>query len=424
MSTKVTVAFQPVLDKGALLLGGEPHVVHCHYYNHFLQTSIEDAEALYPVEEVLVWTAQEIAHSLFQKLFAEEGITDHERRKALVEAVYTRCGYGKVSLSGISADGGEVATPYEHYAYTYAATFPPRPKGKRGVAYFSQGYLAGAIEAIYDLPLGSMGSQQTACLTQGDAEVRWRFYRLPQPLPLTPSVGEGASQKGTIFQPSTTRVPMAQVRDAVLGLPLLPDAETGLIEAFGVVLTFIPGNYYALISERHLQRMIQVAGEEVRPLVLDMLVESGHVCAFNTLGGIMQSAEWDAVVGPYLDTPEDWLYGITAVMPAIGWGIVGCIEHPSAQKWELCLTNWYETSALAALPPHQRKMEYSPFAEGLFAGIMALVYKAGIHERRLTFDGQLYKQLFQDGRVYKASFYQSRLRGDSRDALTVTSLDA
>lgn len=420
MSTKVVVSFQPALDKGTLLLGGEPHVVHCHYYNHFLQTSIEDAEALYPVEEVLVWTAQEIAHSLFQKLFAQEKATEPDQRKALVESVYNRCGYGKVSLSGISADGGEVATPYEHYAYTYSATFPPRPKGKRGVAYFSQGYLAGAIEAIYDLPLGSIGSEQVACLTQGDPEVRWRFRRLSQPLPLVPSVGEGVAQPGSLIQPTTTRVPMAQVRDAVLGLPLIPDPETGLIEAFGVVLTFIPGNYYALISERHLQRMIQVAGEDVRSLVLDMLVESGHVCAFNTLGGIMQSAEWDAVVGPYLDAPEDWIYGITAMLPALGWGIVGCIEHPSAQKWEVCLTNWYETSAIATLPAHQRKLDHSPFAEGLFSGIMALVYKAGIHERQLTFDGELYKQLFQDGRVYEASFTQSRLRGDSKDVLMVT----
>lgn len=420
MSTGIAVSFEPKLDRGALLLGGEPHVAHCHYYNHFLQTSIEDAEALYPVEEVLVWTAQEIAHNLFQNLFKQSNIADIGQRKALVEAVYMHCGYGRVSLSDISAEGGEISTPYEHYAYTYAATFPPRPKGKRGVAYFSQGYLAGAIEAIYDLPLGSIGSEQTACLTQGDSVVQWRFYRLAQLLPLRPSVGEGASQVGELVQPLDTRVPAVQVRDAVLGLPLPPNPETGLIEAFGVVLTFIPGNYYAILSERHMQRMIQAAGEEIRPLVLDMLIESGHVCAFNTLGGIMQSAEWDAVVGPYLDKPEDWLYGIAAILPALGWGIVGCIDKPSARQWDICLTNWYETSAIAAFSGERPALDHSPFARGLFAGIMALVYKAGIHERALTFDGTLYRQLFQEGRVYEANFSESRLRGGQRDALTVS----
>ncbi|MCX8112385.1 MAG: hypothetical protein N3E49_04205 [Bacteroidia bacterium] len=421
MSVKVDVRLEPKLDRGALLLGGEPHVVHCHYYNHFLQTSIEDAEGIYPVEEVLVWTAQEIAHHLFRQLFAQESVSDPSKRKALVESVFTRCGYGKVSLDLISSEGGEIGTPYEHYAYTYAATFPPRPSGKRGVSYFSQGYLAGAIEAIYDLPLGTIHSEQTACLTQGDPEVRWRFWRSEHRLPLTPSVGEGNFQTADLAQMAETTIPMVQIRDAVLGLPLLPDPETGLIEAFGVILTFIPGNYYALISERHLDHMEKVMGPDVRPLVLDMLIESGHVCAFNTLGGIMQSAEWDAVVRPHLKTKEDWLYGISAVMPAIGWGVVGCIDTPSPQRWQVCLKNWYETTTLAALPPSQRRLDHSPFAQGLLSGIMALIYKAGVSEKRLTFDGELYRQLFQEGRLYDGRFIESRLLGASQDVVEVTS---
>ncbi|MDW8236389.1 MAG: hypothetical protein RMK98_07225, partial [Bacteroidia bacterium] len=247
------VRFSARLDRGSLILGGEPHVVHCHYYNHFLQTSIEDADGIYPAESVLVGTAQEIGHSQFRNLFQEKGLRDESARKALVEAVYTALGMGKISLEKVRAGRGEITTPYEHYAYTYAVTFPPRPKGKRGVAYFSQGYLAGAIEAIYDLPLGSMGSRQTACLTQGDPYVRWEFFRLDQPLPLQPSVGEGQFQTASLPQPQDTRVPFQPIRDAVLGLPLNPDPETGLIEAFDVVLTRLPGNYYSLISERHYQ---------------------------------------------------------------------------------------------------------------------------------------------------------------------------
>lgn len=415
MGQQIAVAFQPNLRRGSVVLGGEPHVVHCHYYNHFLQTSIEDAESLYPVEEVLVWTAQEIGHSLFRRLFAEQGVHTAEQRKAWVEAVYSTCGFGKVSLQNLSAEGGEVRTPYEHYAYTYAATFPPRPKGKRGVAYFSQGYLAGAIEAIYDLPLGSIGSEQIACLTQGDPEVAWRFYRLSTPLPLQPSVGEGQPEEGDLFQPPNTRVPMAQIRDAVLGLPLTPDPETGLIEAFGVVLTRLPGNYYSLISERHLARMEALIGPEARLLVLDMLIESGHVCTFNTLGGIMQSAEWDAVVRPYLDTPEDWIYGIAACLPAIGWGLVQCTHTPSPQACQVTLTNWYESTAIAALRSHT--LDHSPFARGLFAGVLALIYTAGIHKERLTFDGQLYRKLFQEKRTYTGEFIQSRLRGEASDTV-------
>lgn len=421
MSLQVQIGLTPLMERGALLLGGEPHVVHCHYYNHFLQTSIEDAESLYPVEEVLVWTAQEIGHSLFRRLFEEKGISDIAARKALVESVYTYCGYGKVSLANISADGGEAIAPYEHYAYTYAATFPPRPKGKRGVSYFSQGYLAGAIEAIYSLPLGSMGSAQVACPTQGDSEVRWHFHRLAKPLPLQLSPSEGIYETGTLSQPEGTNVPMEQVRDAFLRLPLIPDPETGLIEAFGVVLTLLPGNYYALVSERHLHRLIQSVGPEIKSLGMDMLIESGHVCAFNTLGGIMQSAEWDAIVRPYLHSREDYLFAIAAIMPALGWGIALPMQT-SATQGQSHLINWYESTALASLPAEERALDHSLFARGLMAGVMALIYEAGIGEQPLSLDGELYKKLFREGRLYEASFLESRLWGAPKDIILVNRL--
>ncbi|MDW8058346.1 MAG: hypothetical protein RMJ57_08720 [Bacteroidia bacterium] len=420
MSPQVQITPKPQAELGALYLGGEPHVVHCHYYNHFLQTAVEDAEAFYPVEEVLVWTAQEIAHNLFSHIFQEEKVIAPEDRKSVVEAIFTQCGYGKVSLSSITEKGGEIGTPYEHYAYTYEATFPRRLKGKRGVSYFAQGYLAGAIEAVYDLPLGSIHSEQIACLTQGDSEVRWRFWRGEKPLPLSPSIGAGAVQPGELPHPPGSSFPASQIRDGFLKLPLSADPETGLIEAFGVVLTLIPANYYALISERHLRRMEKIAGTEVRPLILDMLIESGHVCAFNTLGGIMQSAEWDAIVRPHLRNPEDWLYGITAIMPALGWGLPSWINPPTAQKAELRLTNWYESTALAALPDGERTLDHSPFARGLFSGIMALLYEARLNERRLSFDGHLYRQLFQEGRVYEGEFTKSRLLGAPYDEVVVS----
>ncbi|MEN2992614.1 MAG: hypothetical protein ABDH91_03570 [Bacteroidia bacterium] len=417
MRVEVATLFQVHSRRGSVVLGGEPHVVHCHYYNHFLQTSLEDADELYPVEEVLVGTAQEIGHSLFRRLFAELGVRDIGQRKALVESVYSTCGFGKVELAGLNSEGGLLATPYEHYAYTYAATFPPRPPHKRGVAYFSQGYLAGAIEAIYDLPLGSIGSRQIACLTKGDPEVRWEFFRLNHLLPLSPSVGEGRHEEAELYQPSFTRVPMAQIRDAVLRLPLAPDSETGLIEAFGVVLTRLPGNYYSLISERHFRRMLEVVGPEIAPVVLDMLVESGHVCAFNTLGGVMQSAEWDAVVRPYLDRPEDWIYGISAILPALGWGIVQISVPSTPALWRPSLKNWYESTAIRALS--QPALDHSPFACGLFSGIMALIYAARLYEQRVTLDGTLYRNLFQEGRRYEGIFLESRLAGGATDVVEV-----
>ncbi|MCS7188458.1 MAG: hypothetical protein RMJ66_08765 [Bacteroidia bacterium] len=411
------INFKPNVSRGTLVLGGEPHVVHCHFYNHFFQTSIEDAARYYPVEEVLVWTAQEIGHSLFRELFQELGASDIGHRKAVVESVFARCGYGRVSLEGVSAEGGKVNTPYEHYAYTYAATFPPRAPGQRGVSYFSQGYLAGALEAIYDLSLGSMGSRQTACLSLGDRVVEWEFFRLGTPLPLFFSPQEGRYEEGTIHQPSHTRVPIAQIRDAVLGLPLLPDETTGLIEAFGVVLTFTPANYYGLVSDRHVARIEKAVGSEIRPVVLNMLIESGHVCAFNTVGSILQSAEWDAVVRPYLDSSEDWFYGLAGCFPAIGWGLVEYLDRPNSEGGRVKFINWYETTAIAA---SSYVLDHPPAARGLLSGIWALIYTADIPHQRITLDGTTYRKFFFHKRKpYEAYFIHSRLGGAPEDLLRI-----
>ncbi|MDW8236683.1 MAG: hypothetical protein RML92_09240 [Bacteroidia bacterium] len=345
------------------------------------------------------------------------GVSDRGYRKAIVEEVFARCGYGRIALDSINEEGGTVSTPYEHYAYTYAATFPTRSKEQRGVSYFAQGYIAGAIEAIYQLPLGSIGGQQTACLSLGDTVVKWEFYRLTERLPLYSSPQEGLYEEGHIVQPSHTRVPIAQIRDAVMGLPLLPDETTGLIEAFGVVLTFTPANYYGLVSDRHLARMEKAIGPDVRPLVLNMLIESGHVCAFNTIGAILQSAEWDAVVRPYLDKPEDWYYGLAGCFPAIGWGLVEYPTLPAREGGEVRFVNWYETTAIAASP---HVLDHPPAARGLLSGIWALIYTADIPHRKITLDGQTYRQFFfQRQKPYDAHFLRSRLGGAAEDVLRV-----
>ena len=51
-----------------------------------------------------------------------------------------------------------------------------------------------------------------------------------------------------------------------------------------------------------------------------LLTEAGHVCAFNTFGGVMQSDEWNAMIKPMLRTSDEWMHGIIAVINSFGWG--------------------------------------------------------------------------------------------------------
>ena len=57
-----------------------------------------------------------------------------------------------------------------------------------------------------------------------------------------------------------------------------------------------------------------------------LLVEAGYRCAFHTFGGIMSSAEWDAVIKPQCEDWKDWVHGMVATINALGWGVYRVAE--------------------------------------------------------------------------------------------------
>ena len=116
-----------------------------------------------------------------------------------------------------------------------------------------------------------------------------------------------------------TSVNEGAIIQACGGLPLAATAE-GLVHAFGVCLTRHYSNYYNLLSFRFDQTMESAVGEAAAMAARLLLVEAGHVCAFHTFGGIMESAEWEALIKPQCKTREDWVYGMVSVVNALGWG--------------------------------------------------------------------------------------------------------
>ncbi len=75
--------------------------------------------------------------------------------------------------------------------------------------------------------------------------------------------------------------------------------------------------------------MTTLAGRQGVDVAAELFIEAGHACAFNTFGGIMTSAEWDALVLPMLKTREDWVFGMVGCVNALGWGTWKVLErHP------------------------------------------------------------------------------------------------
>lgn len=155
------------LNRNAFIFGGEPLIFHCHHYNLFLQMSIEETKKYIDVYPILIDSAQEVAYTHFKNLFLSCNLPTVER-KEFVELHFKTAGFGLINLSEISKNGGSVSSPSEHYSYGWKTKWDLRREDEPGVSFFTRGFLAGATEAIYDLPLGILETDQTKCLAKGD----------------------------------------------------------------------------------------------------------------------------------------------------------------------------------------------------------------------------------------------------------------
>src|SRR5271169_2956556 len=147
-----------------LVVGGEPMVLHCHHYNCFLQRSIQDADYI-DSAPILVGAAVEVVFAQLTALLVRT--PDIAARKSLVESLYRACGLGLIDLIGLTEQGGEVRTRSTHYSIGWKEKFGT---SRAPVAFFSTGFLAGALAAIYGLPPSDVQARQTACRSTGAEE--------------------------------------------------------------------------------------------------------------------------------------------------------------------------------------------------------------------------------------------------------------
>jgi hypothetical protein len=388
-------------DRSRHVVAGEAMIFHCHHYNCFLQRSIEDAEYI-DSEPFLIGAAAEVAYLQLSRLFA--GVTEPEARKALAADLYKSCGYGLIDLSGISEKGGVVRTPSTHYSTGWQTKFGP---SKKPVAFFSAGYLGGALAAIYGHDLARVRARQTACRSMGAAEdvfelelgdsnfARFPAKKTPEVLPLEP-----------VLQPETN-VDRVGIPRAVATLPLSGD-DRGLIWNFGLYLTRMYADYYNRISFEFEHAMIAQAGTAGVDVSKNLFIEAGHVCAFNTFGGIMTSPEWDGMILPQLQNREDWVHGILAVAAAFGWG-GWKVKSLSPDGAVFRVYDDYESLGYQGMYG-KASHAVTYLAVGAAAGVMNLVYLGDIASKPSLTD-ELYESLFKGKSAFKAEVTACRAEG-------------
>lgn len=401
---------QYLFDRNAYISAKEPTIFHCHHYNCYLQAVLVDtADYLPGVTDILVNSSQELTHQHFSTHFSTQEPT--ENRKKIVEDYFRFAGFGIIDLSNLQKEGGTVTSSSDHYGTGWLSKFG---KSDHHVSFFSLGFLLGASEAIYNLPLGTLDGKQTSCISKGDSSSTFELTSATSQKQLKPSPQEGNFVSYTQSQPNTP-VLYTPIKEALTGMPIEGSAETGLIDAFGVLLTRHYANYYCNISYSFMDLFLEKMGEDGKQTAIELLTEAGHVCAFNTFGGIMQSNEWNGMIKPMFATKEDWVHGIVAVVNALGWGAWEIVDLVPGKKLTLKINNGYESNSYVS-SRGQSEFPISFLATGGVAGIMNLVYTLDLpNTAPITLDENQYQQIFLNSNNFVSKQTKCRAMGDDYD---------
>lgn len=396
-------------DHGSFLLGGEPLVFHCHHYNIALQSTIE--ECLPDEASALLSDAgtEVVAAQLAAIVAANPDCTQFDARLQLAAELSRLLGFGRVQFEGDAA-GGRMLAPRAHYAQGY------RAKGIRRSTpgcWFHAGYAAAAFAVAAGQPAGAYHAREVRCgaVHGGPCEFEVMAERPPGAAIILDSVGQG--EVPSVLAPpigSTGNIDSVGIISALRGLPLSGNEE-GLIPAFGVYLTRHYANYYNRVSYEFERRLAERHPSLLIPARL-ALIEAGHICAFNTFGGIGISAEWDGLIRPQCRDRADWFHGLVACVNALGWGCWRTVELVPGEQAIVDVYGSYESNGRLAM--YGKTTAGSCFLHnGGVAGLMNLLWVGDLTQRP-TLNAEYYGQIYSQPDAFVAEEVRCRSKGDDR----------
>ena len=119
-----------------------------------------------------------------------------------------------------------------------------------------------------------------------------------------------------------------------------------------------------------------------------------------------------AVVAPMIESREDWLRGMVAVVNAFGWGRWRVESLVANESLRVAVTDSYEAVGwLRDYPKSEHPRCY--LATGGVAGLMNLLY-VGDATARPVLDEAYYVRLFRGGDRFVAEEVECLARGDAR----------
>ena len=402
-------------------LGEAPVVYHCHHFNLYLDQTIDDA--LGPDEGLALRTraARGAAYQLLSSVYARLGALSTSEKLEIAHELFQAMGQGRLELLG-DKHGGIAHGEYLHYGFVWREKYGTTVRRTHPADAVAAGYAAGALAAIYDLPANAFDVTETRCYAQRAERCRFTLEPAESPGPLL-----GVAGRGPIIETTSTGLPGGRREERILtieaGLRELlagvrPD-ERGLVQAFGVFVTRHMANYYNRLAFDALSH-VKARAPRVQPMLEGLLRESGHVCVFHTFGGILNSPEWEGLVGRPSSDTCDVIDGSVAIARALGFGRWTIEECDPGKRFSMRAPATYESAYYRALSqPSTHPVSY--FMQGAAMAIMQLA-NAVDWSGEVRLDHDFYLSLFKKGVPWKVEQTRCTAMGDPFDEVVVTAL--
>ena len=415
MPTESFRTYLPDLD--LMTNAGLPAVYHCHHFNLFLDQTVDDALGPEEGGKLRFVAAREASHAFLRALCVRQGaLTPVEKLAAAMEA-FSAMGHGRLEISA-DGNGGTVQGEFLHYGYSWSQKYGQRVRRRHPADAFAAGYAAAAVEVAYGLERETMVATETQCVAMRAETCRFELKKGPQ-APALPPIREAEMKAAA--KPTLTGQHEAEIAKIASGLRTFSGSitgdERGLIQAFGVFITMHLSAYYNRITYDTMGHIEKTSPGSIGVLE-ELFRESGHVCVFNTFGGILQSPEWAAMVGPHDGDVTQTIIGGIAIARALGFGRWVIHELVPGSRLVVRAPCTYESTYF--IPRHgtaSKPNEY--FLQGACLAICQLAYRVD-WKSKPALTPEFYEALFRGKMPCKVEQTQGTTMGQPYSEILVT----
>jgi hypothetical protein len=410
-----------LLEQELMFLAGQPAVYHCHHFNLFLDQTIDDALGAEEGTRLRTRAAQEFARGLIEAVCVRaEAETPPERLQVALE-LFRAMGHGKLDIDA-DTRGGVAHGSHLHYGYAWHEKYGQRVRRRHPADAFASGFAAAALEAAFRQPFATLEATETACVAMRaplcdiTLEPTFASDRLGREI--------GERESAAVVGPAEDGLFEDVIQPITQGLkeftaPVRGD-ERGLVQAFGVFVTLHLAGYYNRISYDAVSSVERSAPQSVGVLE-DLLRESGHVCVFNTFGGILLSPEWEGLVGAPPDDPAQIVAFCMAIGRALGMGRWQVADFVPERRLVIRTSSSYESTYYRTRHGlAERPNEYLLQGAALATAQLAHRVKWSTKPKLTT---EYYLELFKGGVPWRAEQTRAIVCGEPVSEIVVTRTD-